>query len=116
MTLPHLRELYERATKGEWFYVKGDNKHGIMFRPGYGDVVHFAHPMFMDHPNEDLIVALHNSFPSLLARLEALENVCEAAKEHASRCYGDESGDYQFSLSDLQEALSTLSALPKVQG
>lgn len=95
MTPPaaRLREIYEKATPGEW--AMDNVASGDVYA---GDVKIAKTYFFLEPTNAALIVEMHNALPALLSRLAALEAVAAAAKEYrtlAAVATGDCDGVYR---------------------
>lgn len=71
MNVEELRDLYERATPGEWTRLGNVGKPDVVLVGAYE--WRTGSPMNDDQPVRDarLIVAMHEALPELLAMLEA---------------------------------------------
>lgn len=93
VNLSELDRLYQEATKGEWqvrlsenatpLILHGDLSRGDIYDPQKTICGMPAEIMniYNSHANAAIIVALHNSYPSLRARLQALEQLEAEARE-----------------------------------
>lgn len=87
-----LRDLYEKATGGEWFDIP---------HPKYKSACHritnradqpwesFGQIAYVGKKNAALIVALHNCLPELLKVVEAAEDIRDQHQHGPSMCGGE---------------------------
>lgn len=86
-----LKELLAKATPGDWEYVTGDNDYDVgVYGPSHSDelIAELTSPFAMklraargiktpDVANAALIVAMKNTLPALIARVEEVERDLE---------------------------------------
>jgi hypothetical protein len=77
-----LRELMEKATPGPW---TGDRIDGTVKYNMHGQDGSLVINGDLWHEDHELIMALRNELPAILARLEKLEAVAEAARTYVNR-------------------------------
>ena len=117
MNIQELKVLYGKATKGEWesclMHKPVSERHlpdrARVCAPhgneigGWDALIEGTYGTATMRPEDaSVIVALHNAFPAIIARLEALERVAEAARMCPPSNYGGR---------EIHAALSTLDAL-----